>query len=113
MRMWMTDPAKMCRQHLLGEHVELHMFVGAMDKGTSMRGYADRGMIEMESIYQRHEDLVAEMERRGYKHDSPMDQQEIEDLIRWNPYRWAAVNQMAARAELCRRCPACASLHGA
>ena len=26
MRMWMVNPRIMCRQHLLGEHVEIHMF---------------------------------------------------------------------------------------
>lgn len=36
MRMWMVPPELMCRQHLLGEHVELHMFVGAINKGTSV-----------------------------------------------------------------------------
>lgn len=25
MRMWMVDPTIMCRQHLLGEHYELHV----------------------------------------------------------------------------------------
>ena len=30
MRMWGVDPKQMCRQHLLGEHVELHMQAGAV-----------------------------------------------------------------------------------
>lgn len=25
--MWGVDPSAMCRNHLLGEHVEMHMFV--------------------------------------------------------------------------------------
>jgi len=28
--MWMTPPAGMCRKHLLGEHVELHMLLGQL-----------------------------------------------------------------------------------
>lgn len=39
MRMWKVNPKNMCRQHLLGEHVECHMFVGAILKGISLSGY--------------------------------------------------------------------------
>ena len=35
MRMWNVDVTKMCNKHLLGEHVEMHMFVGIIIKGTS------------------------------------------------------------------------------
>jgi Pyrimidine dimer DNA glycosylase len=41
MRMWLVDPRLMCSQHLLGEHVELHMLVGSLNrKKTSMAFYA-------------------------------------------------------------------------
>ena len=39
MRMWMVDPKKMCRKHLLGEHVEIHMMVGTLLKGRSIDGF--------------------------------------------------------------------------
>ena len=39
MRMWMVDPKIMCRKHLLGEHVEHHMFVGTINKRISIVGY--------------------------------------------------------------------------
>jgi hypothetical protein len=29
--MWMVDPRIMCRNHLLGEHAEIHMFVWNID----------------------------------------------------------------------------------
>ncbi len=32
MRTWMVPPQIMCRQHLLGEHNEIHKFVGAVTK---------------------------------------------------------------------------------
>ncbi len=35
----MVDPTIMCRNHLLGEHVEIHMFVGTIDQGQSVRGF--------------------------------------------------------------------------
>jgi len=28
MRMWMLNPKALCRKHLMGEHVEIHMLVG-------------------------------------------------------------------------------------
>lgn len=31
MRMWMVDPKIMCRKHLLGEHLELHMLAGCIN----------------------------------------------------------------------------------
>lgn len=46
MRMWMVPPIVMCQQHLLGEHVEMHMLIGAMKKGTSMAGYCQNGLME-------------------------------------------------------------------
>ena len=38
MRMWMLPPECMCRKHLLGEHVELHMLLGSMRRGKSIEG---------------------------------------------------------------------------
>ena len=37
MRMWMVDPQIMCRQHLLGEHTEMHMFVGTLKRGPALQ----------------------------------------------------------------------------
>lgn len=70
MRMWMVNPAVMCRKHLLGEHVELHMFVGSINRGISMTRYLSDGLLEPAALRARHEELVKEMERRGYKHNS-------------------------------------------
>lgn len=72
MRMWMVNPKKMCRKHLLGEHVELHMFVGTIKKGISIQGYIDNGLVNPRMIKKRHKELVKEMERRGYNHNSPL-----------------------------------------
>ena len=72
MRMWMVNPKTMCRNHLLGEHTECHMFVGAISRGKNIKGYLDRGLLEVHNIQNRHNELAAEMLRRGYKHRSPM-----------------------------------------
>ena len=39
MRMWMLPPAGMCRKHLLGEHVELHMLLGSLRRGKIFRAF--------------------------------------------------------------------------
>lgn len=70
MRMWNVDTRKMCRQHLLGEHVEMHMFAGCIAKGINIEGYLN-GLVETGNLAKRHNELAKEMVRRGYKHNSP------------------------------------------
>ena len=43
MRMWMVPPRKMCRKHLLGEHVEIHMAVATLRLGKSVAGFLEKG----------------------------------------------------------------------
>ena len=57
MRMWMVDPSLMCRKHLLGEHVELHMLVAWLVKGRSIAGWVASNCMEPKMIKQRHEAL--------------------------------------------------------
>ena len=76
MRIWDVEPAELCRQHLLGEHRELHGLWNIHDQGRA--GYprhpeTRRWEGKMTALYARHERLVAEMERRGYHHRSPLD----------------------------------------
>lgn len=63
---------KMCRKHLLGEHLELHMLVGSLTKGRSIQGFLDNGLLEPQNLISRHNRLVKEMIFRGYKHNSPI-----------------------------------------
>lgn len=72
MRMWMTPTNKMCDKHLLGEHVEIHMFVGTIKKGISIDGYIKNDLLEPKSIYKKHEEIVKEMKNRGFNHKSPL-----------------------------------------
>lgn len=68
----MIDPTKLCKNHLSGEHRELHALVGMINKGISLKGYVTNGLIEVHNIKQRHDELVAEMLRRNYHHKSPL-----------------------------------------
>ncbi len=76
MRIWDVPVYRLCRQHLLGEHRELHALWTVITK--EKRGYArhpetERWRGKLAALYQRHEDLVIEMGRRGYRHESPLD----------------------------------------
>jgi len=71
--MWMVNPKFMCRQHLLGEHVEIHMFAETLSREKTVKGYLEKGLLEVHSLYSRHEELVKEMKRRGYRHCSDLD----------------------------------------
>jgi Pyrimidine dimer DNA glycosylase len=76
-RIWDIEPKRLCRQHLLGEHRELHA-VWSIITGEK-RGYAKhpetlRWHGRLRALYLRHESLVTEMTRRGYKHGTPLDE---------------------------------------
>lgn len=109
MRMWLVDPETMCKKHLLGEHLEMHMYVGALRRRTSVKGYLDNNLLELPTLYYRHEELVEELLRRGYKHSSPMDPDEVDVLIQRLPeaYLEVEMDREAAARELYRRCPDC------
>ena len=99
MRMWMVDPALMCRKHLLGEHVECHMLVGVLARGKRIQGFLDRGLLEPAKVQARHDALAREMQKRGWNHQSPI-----------RPTQWensGYVDATASLAELRRRCPDC------
>ena len=103
MRMWNVDPEMLCRQHLLGEHVEMHMFGGCLDKGKSLSGYVLKGLVELENLRSRHDVLVSEMKRRGYNHNSPFHHM-YQYIIR---IKGGKVNEQENKDELARRCPEC------
>lgn len=81
-RMWMVDPEILCRQHLLGEHKELHQLLGNIEAENmgSIEGHADRGQIDTSLIKERHEKLVEEMKNRDYNHQSPLEYEDDLDL---------------------------------
>ncbi len=77
MRVWDIPPARLCRQHLLGEHSEIHALWSIITQGR--RGFANhpetrRWRGKLKALYDRHEETVREMRRRGYRHDSPLDE---------------------------------------
>ena len=101
--MWNVDPEILCQKHLFGEHVEMHMFLGCIKKGTSLKGYIDKGLVEVNNIKKRHDDLKNEIIKRGYLHKSPL---ELNDIILWDI---GCVNSEQNINELYNRCEKCRS----
>jgi hypothetical protein len=101
MRMWLIDPRLLCNQHLLGEHVELHMLAGSITRGRSVAGFVATGLIEVHSLYTRHTQLVAEMESRDMNHASPLPQVQL--------WRAGAVDPARSLMDLTERCTGCAA----
>lgn len=102
MRIWDVSPAILCRQHLLGEHRELHGLWRILTE--ERKGYANhpetkRWRGKLAALYQRHEALVLEMERRGYRHASPLDPR----LATGEPVQRAYVDTPAAQLAILRQ----------
>ena len=100
MRMWLVDPKTMCRKHLLGEHLELHMLAGCLEKGKNIDGFIEHGFVDPALLLQRHDHLVAEMKRRGYNHCSPVGT--LPDIL-----EKGHIDPETNKIELCRRCAEC------
>ena len=76
MRVWDVHPSRLCRRHLLGEHRELHGLWNILvleKRGYSFHPETKRWEGKLAALYKRHQQLVEEMQRRGYRHHSPLD----------------------------------------
>ncbi|MBN2487416.1 MAG: pyrimidine dimer DNA glycosylase [Methanosarcinaceae archaeon] len=77
MRIWDIPPEKLCRNHLLGEHRELHAMWSIITnnkKAYSNHPETRRWRGKLKALYIRHEKLVTEMGNRGYKHHTPLNE---------------------------------------
>jgi len=75
-RVWDIAPARLCRNHLLGEHRELHAIWSVLTKGKKGYSYHPetlRWKGRLKALFLRHGKLVSEMGKRGYNHHSPLD----------------------------------------
>lgn len=105
--MWNVPTHLMCRQHLLGEHVEIHMFIGVIKRDLSVEGYLRNGLLDPSMLYLRHDEIVHEMDIRGYNHQSPLELILIpRDLLRAEVF----VDVDKNLADLYKRCESCRGL---
>lgn len=71
--MWMVNPSLMCNQHILGEHLECHMFVSTINQNKrKLDGFIKNGLLEADKLVIRHDALVQEMLNRGINHKTPI-----------------------------------------
>jgi hypothetical protein len=76
MRIWDIPPNKLCRNHLLGEHSELHAIWSIITKeksGCSHHPEVIRWKGKLKALYLKHEEITTEMKKRGYNHNSYLD----------------------------------------
>lgn len=110
MRMWMIDPRTMCREHLLGEHCELHMFVGSIKKRKRLEGFFLHNCLEPSSLEKRHAELVAEMTRRNYHHRSPLGKLTRNDMLFLKDRYFYKIDRKRSHNDLLKRCAECRHL---
>ena len=92
----------MCRQHLLGEHRELHAIWSVITKNKksySRHPETLRWVGKLKALFLRHEMLVLEMKKRGYKHISNLDKKLANgDIIQKN-----YINSIAEQKDILRK----------
>lgn len=109
MRMWMINPKYLCNQHLLGEHGEIHKHRHCFEKQYKMNGRIEPIVqIEPSSMKARHDEIAAEMTRRGMNHKSPFIQPDISYLP--DHHKNAKVDIEISINDLNERCEKCREL---
>lgn len=99
MRMWNVPTEIMCRNHLLGEHLEMHMFVGAIKRKMNIQGFIENNLVDTSLLKKRHTQLIKEFKARGYNHKSK--------LLPFSIRKMGKVHIEDNIKELARRCKEC------
>jgi hypothetical protein len=89
MRIWDITPEKLCRNHLLGEHSELHAIWSILTnnkKGFKNHPETLRWKGKLNALFLRNEQLVKEMKKRGYTHSSLLDKHLVTGFSIQNEY---------------------------
>jgi hypothetical protein len=105
--MWALETKSMCRKHLLGEHLECHMFLGAICQEKKLEGFVRKGLLVIEKLAERHNLLAEEMGRRGYKHNTPFQ----DYLIGLDYYTLYGGATLTPQDVLLNRCSECKKLY--
>lgn len=101
----MVDTRIMCNNHLLGEHVELHMMVGSILKNKKLDGYIKNNLIQPMSIIKRHNDLVSEMLLRKFNHKSVLPNFNLDNYT--DSIKYAQIDEETSLNDLLSRCEKC------
>jgi hypothetical protein len=105
-RNWMVNPKIHCRKHLLGAHVECHIFCGILRNKKKIDGYIKNNCLEISNLIFYHNLLALEMLYRGYNHNSNI---EILPNLSHIPeeYKFYTIDRESALADLLNRCDSC------
>jgi len=105
----MVNPNYLCRKHLLGCHLEHHMFLGALKKGKKLRGFFINNCFEPKSLKLSHDQISNEMLHRRYNHQTPISQEEVESAISnlTDEERDWCIDREASLKDLLMRCVTC------
>jgi len=99
----MIEPCLLCRQHLLGEHFEIHKAVGNLKHSkTWANSLASKGFLEPQNFIKRHKAIITEMKRRGFNHQSPLEVRGIK-LPKGKVDTKKSVNDLRKRCKKCRK----------
>jgi len=77
MRVWDLDQKLLYDRHLLCEHNEIHTIWSIITnnlKGFSNHPETNRWRGKLKALYLRHEATAREMEKRGFRHKSALDE---------------------------------------
>lgn len=100
--MWMIDPTLLCKQHILGEHHEIHKHRYSFEHEHSFEGYLrDTVTVEPLAMKERHDQLVDYLDN----HDSPYSMPDLSYMPEW--HRQAEVDQLESIVTLIIRCEDC------
>lgn len=108
----MLNPQIMCRQHLIAEHLECSaMCLGILKRKCKIDGFIRSNAIEILSAKERHDELVEEMLRRGYNHNSPFIGIPDDLLLYYSKEAKFRVNRKESLKLLLGRCENCRKLY--
>ena len=107
--MWMINPELMCSKHLNDEHREIHRYIGILKSKKHIEGYCNNNLIEISSLVNRHYDIVNEMSLRGFKHNTPLYENDMVDNIKHltEAEKHFKINKELAKKILCEKCIDC------
>jgi len=110
MRMWHLDPRFFCRPHLLGAHKEIHTgeWYIQHEKYNTLHGHEAKKQFDVTLLIHDHDEIAAELLRRGYKHHSPIKQDTHEKIERYTEqFGVFPVDVKMNLEDLLGRCPEC------
>lgn len=113
MRQWMLPVIIMCKQHLLGEHVEIHMFRGHLNRKRNVHDYIKNNCLEPLSLHERHDAIADEIDRRhklkefkkSKGHQSPLFGISLDHLSQTHLHH--KIDKLQSLNDLLKRCPKC------